>query len=306
MFKHSTAASETGGETPTTFYFAGDRLLVTMNGDSAELLNLPMGSGRFPTSVSLLGIGEIQVVGTLFLGWLDGKPCRAVELQVPNAPEGSPNAWTSASSVLSAPGENRLALMSLRSLMGRFDEELFKVAGVASQLLAWDRNHRFCGRCGTPTVAEKTERTRSCPDCSLTVYPRISPAIIVAVLKENTILLGHNRRHRAKHVFSVLAGFVEPGESLEECVRREIREEVGIEICRLRYFGSQPWPFPDSLMVAFTAEYRSGEITVDGKEIMDAGWFDRDHLPNIPPHGTIARRLIDWFARTRSKRGASA
>lgn len=129
--------------------------------------------------------------------------------------------------------------------------------------------------------------------------------MIVAVLKEDKILLAHNRRHRTGHVFSVLAGFVEPGESLEECVRREVMEEVSIELGEIRYFASQPWPFPDSLMIAFTADYKAGAIDVDGTEIVEAGWYDRDHLPAVPPHGTVARRLIDWFVETRRSSGAS-
>ena len=120
------------------------------------------------------------------------------------------------------------------------------------------------------------------------------PAVIVAVIKGNQILLAHSKRFPAKF-YSVLAGFVEPGETLEECIHREILEEVGVTVKNIRYFGSQPWPFPNSLMVAFTADYAGGKISIDGNEIMDAGWFTADNLPPIPAKISIARRLIDWF-----------
>jgi NAD+ diphosphatase len=128
-------------------------------------------------------------------------------------------------------------------------------------------------------------------------YPRLSPAIIVAVLKNNQILLARNKRFKLPF-YSVLAGFVEPGETLEECVQREIREEVGIMTKNIRYFGSQPWPFPNSLMIAFVADYADGEITIDGSEIIDAAWFSKGELPQIPPTISIARQLIDWFTKT--------
>jgi NAD+ diphosphatase len=267
------------------FYFIDGQLLVDVTEENAELPNISLSTGPSRTPAVLPGVGEVVVARDLFLGTLDGRPCRTVELR-PVAENSSGHAQQ---------GEGPRP-MGLRSLMGRRDEELLRVAGVASQILDWDRNHQFCGRCGARTVPSDTERSRSCPTCFLTAYPRISPAIIVAVVKGDRLLLGHNRRHRGGHVFSVLAGFVEPGESLEECVRREVMEEVAIEVKNIRYFASQPWPFPDSLMIAFTATYGGGEIAVDGTEIIEAGWFDRDHLPSIPPHGTVARRLIDWFA----------
>jgi NAD+ diphosphatase len=133
-----------------------------------------------------------------------------------------------------------------------------------------------------------------CPQCGLINYPRLSPAVIVAVLKNNKILLGRNKRFKLPF-YSVLAGFVEPGETLEQCVKREIHEEVGITVKNIRYFGSQPWPFPDSLMIAFTADYAGGDIHLDGSEIIDAAWFGKDNLPQIPPRISIARQLIEWF-----------
>jgi NAD+ diphosphatase len=135
---------------------------------------------------------------------------------------------------------------------------------------------------------------RECPQCGYLSFPRISPAVIVLVERENQCLLGRSPRFKGEF-YSVLAGFAEPGETLEETVAREVREETGIEVRDIRYFGSQPWPFPDSLMIAFTARYAGGEIRVDGEEIMDARWFTADQLPNIPPKISIARSLIEWF-----------
>lgn len=180
------------------------------------------------------------------------------------------------------------------SLINKIGEELVRVAGLANQLVYWSRSHRFCGKCGKPTQGKTDERAKICTACSQIYYPRLSPAIIVAVVKGDKILLAHSPRFPGKF-YSVLAGFVEQGENLEECVKREVREEVGIEVRNIKYFGSQPWPYPDSLMIAFTAEYAGGEIGVDNKEIDDAGWFKKDEIPRIPPSISIARKLIDWF-----------
>jgi NAD+ diphosphatase len=182
----------------------------------------------------------------------------------------------------------------LRELFGRMEEALVWVAGCAGQLVHWHRNHRFCGRCGVPTNDHPQERAKLCPACGLMNHPRVTPAVIVAVVKGRQLLLAHAARFPAKF-YSVLAGFVEPGETLEECVRREVLEETGVEIRNVRYFGSQSWPFPDSLMVAYTAEHAGGEIRVNPAEITDAGWFTAERLPEVPPPISIARRLIDWF-----------
>jgi NAD+ diphosphatase len=187
------------------------------------------------------------------------------------------------------------AWKGLRELFGQVDEEVIWVAGRAAQLVHWHRNHGFCGRCGAPTEDHPGERAKRCPVCGLMNHPRVSPAIIVAVVRDRQLLLAHATRFPAKF-YSVLAGFVEPGETLEECVRREVFEETGLQVRNIRYFGSQPWPFPDSLMVAFTAEYEAGEIHVNPAEIMDAGWFRADRLPEVPPPISIARRLINWFS----------
>lgn len=184
--------------------------------------------------------------------------------------------------------------MDLRALMNTIGDELFWIAGRANHLMDWDRSHRFCGRCGQPTVDKPDERAKHCPACGLINYPRLSPAVIVAVLKGDRLLLARNKRFRGAF-YSVLAGFVEPGETLEQCVMREIREEVGIAVKNIRYFGSQPWPFPNSLMVGFVADYAGGEITVDNVELMEAAWFTATDLPQVPPRISIARQLIDWF-----------
>jgi NAD+ diphosphatase len=139
-----------------------------------------------------------------------------------------------------------------------------------------------------------TERAKECPRCGLLVFPRLSPAIIVLVERGHQMLLGRPR-HFPPGLYSVIAGFVEPGETLEDAVMREVQEEVGIAIKDLRYFGSQSWPFPHSLMVGFTATYAGGEISLDEMEMEDAGWFTADNLPTLPGKISIARELIDWF-----------
>lgn len=189
-----------------------------------------------------------------------------------------------------------LTRRNLRSLLGAVDESAFWSAGHAFQLAHWDRSNQYCGWCGGPTKLSDGELARRCGRCGRSVYPRISPAVIVAVVRERTLLLAHNAR-RSHAFYSVLAGFVEPGETLEECVVREVREEVNVTVGNVRYMGSQPWPFPDALMIAFTAEYIEGEIEVDGTEIDHAYWCGPHELPNVPPRPSVARFLIDWFVK---------
>lgn len=189
----------------------------------------------------------------------------------------------------------------LRSLHGLLDDESWHLAGLARHLMHWEATHAFCGVCGARTVHAEVEEARRCPACDYRAYPRIAPSMIVAVTKGDELLLARGTRFPLPF-YSVLAGFVEPGETLEECVHREVREEVGIEVQDLRYFGSQPWPFPDTLMVAFTATYAAGELHPDRREIAEAGWFRRDALPNLPGRFSIARKLIDWFVESSSAR----
>ncbi len=191
--------------------------------------------------------------------------------------------------------------LSLRAVFARAGAEVFALAGRATQLLDWQANHRYCGRCATPTERQAGEPALRCPACGLLAYPRISPAIMVLVVHQGKLLLGRSP-HFKEGVYSALAGFVEAGETLEQCATREVREEVGIEIANLRYFDSQPWPFPNSLMLAFFADYAGGTITPDPAEIEAADWFAIDALPILPEPISISRRLID-AAVTRMKNG---
>ena len=192
-----------------------------------------------------------------------------------------------------------MSAQGLRGLYGRISEEHFWLAGRAIQIIDWDRNHIYCSRCGTENQIQAHERSKKCPNCELVTYPRLSPAIIVRVTREteggSQILLARNARFPAGF-YSVLAGFVEPGETLEACVQREVKEEVGIDVKEIQYFGSQPWPFPNSLMLGFTAVYAGGEFDLEEEEIDDAQWFTRDNMPQIPPPLSISNALImDWL-----------
>ena len=166
------------------------------------------------------------------------------------------------------------------------------MAGRATQLLDWQLNHQFCGRCGHQTQLHDSDFAMHCNQCGLSAYPRISPAVMVLVRRENELLLARSP-HFKPGVFSALAGFVEAGETLEACAAREVKEEVGIDIAHLEYFDSQSWPFPNSLMVAFFADYAGGEVTPDPTEIEAADWFDIGALPKLPEPVSIARRLIE-------------
>jgi len=179
----------------------------------------------------------------------------------------------------------------LRAAMMRFPTPLMALAGRAAQVLEWDRAHRFCGVCGTPTEAVAHERARVCPACKHTAYPRLSPAMMALVWREGELLLAR-APHFSAGMYSALAGFVEAGESLEDCVVREVLEETGVQVADLRYFGSQSWPFPHSLMVAYTARWTGGEIVPQPGEIEDAQWFALDALPGIPPRFSISGHLI--------------
>jgi len=181
----------------------------------------------------------------------------------------------------------------LRKLWGRVDDTVLALAGRAFQIAEWARTHRFCGACGTPMSRIPGERAMKCAKCGHSAYPRISPAMMVLVKRGPAILLAHNAAAPAGRM-SALAGFVEPGESIEDTIHREVFEEVGLRVKDLRYFGSQSWPFPHSLMIAFTAEYASGDITLNDPEIDEARWFGPgDPLPQLSPKQSISRALID-------------
>jgi NAD+ diphosphatase len=222
--------------------------------------------------------GPIASDDWLYLGARDGTPCFARALTDGEAPPATTTP------------------IPLRQLFGALDDEDFGIAGRALGLTSWDLDHRWCGRCGGATVRSAIERVRTCSRCGHGCFPRLSPAIIALDERDGRALLARNARTRMPF-HSVVAGFVEVGESLEAAVAREIGEEAGIAIDNIRYFGSQPWPFTGSLMVGFTARWKSGDLVAAEEEITDAGWFAPDELPRLPPRLSIARELIDDFIR---------
>lgn len=242
---------------PLVFAFAGNELVLE--------------AGALP-SLGALGVDEVPA-GAICFGEWNRRTCYALALQDPQPPPG-------------------LRSLGLRAVYGELGAAAFAIASRAAQLLTWDREHRFCGKCGTPTERAAGEPARICPACELHAYPRISPAMMVLVHRGREVLLARNRNNTSG-MFSALAGFVEAGESLEETIVREVREEVGVDVNDIRYFGSQSWPFPHSLMIAFTAAYAGGEVVPDGIEIAEARFYDVDALPQLPPAGlSIASRLI--------------
>jgi NAD+ diphosphatase len=247
------------------FAFQGNQILVTETENGIAI----------PLAPDLAARG-LAVQARHYLGTLGEVDCYAVDLDA------------------EAPLPAGMALSGLRPLYGRVDEDLFSVAGRAVQIVEWDRTHRYCGRCGTPTELLREERAKKCPQCGLLSFPRLSPAVIMLVERGDAMLLGRGRNFSAPF-YSTLAGFVEPGESLEEAVVREIYEEAGILVDNLRYFGSQPWPYPHSLMIGFTASYAGGTIRIQESELIDADWFTADNLPLLSQPPSIARRMIDAF-----------
>ncbi len=187
------------------------------------------------------------------------------------------------------------AYSGVRDLAGLVPDEDLAVAALAVQITEYDRATRFCGRCGAAMEPARTERAKVCPACHRVTYPRLSPAIIVLVRKNDAVLMVRGVGAPPGR-YSLVAGFVEPGETVEDAVRREVREEAGIAIKNIRYCASEPWPFPDSLMLGFVAEYDGGEPVPDGVEVESAGWFDPGHLPDLPPKLSMTRALIDDWA----------
>ena len=263
------------------FVFRGDQLLVEMGplerpSDDLRVKARPAWA-RLPYQSALqknhewLGAAPLR---TLYLGLLRGEQCWAAEV------------------AKDAPAPQGMSFEGLRTLFSVLDDTHFALCGRALQLVDWDRNHQFCGRCGARTEAHREERVRVCPACKLSAYPRVAPAVMALVRRGSEILLARSP-HFPPGMYSALAGFVEPGESLEQCLAREVAEEVGVQVARPRYVASQSWPFPHSLMIAFVCEWVSGEIRRQESEIEEAKWFEVLQLPKLPSKISIARRLID-------------
>lgn len=197
---------------------------------------------------------------------------------------------------LDQPPPATMEFRDLRGLYGALDDDLFRLAGRAIQIVHWQREHLFCGRCASKMEDDPAELARRCPNCAMVSYPRLSPAVIMSIIRGDQILLARSPRF-PKGMYSALAGFVEPGETLEEAVAREVAEEVGVRVGEIRYLASQPWPFPHSLMIGFTSVYQDGEITIDRNELEDARWFSRHDMPPLPSPISISRLLIDHFLR---------
>jgi len=249
------------------FIFQGEKLLVELN--SAEQDRI---CTRDPNELGLVP------VFSQFLGRYGNTDCYVVEVE--------DNAHLPEST----------KFLGLRALFGTVYNDLFILAGRAVQILHWHKEHQFCGKCGHAMKNRDTELAKICPSCGFISFPRLSPAVIMSIIRDDRILLARAPRFPAG-MYSTLAGFVEPGETLEEAVKREVREEVNVRIGNIRYVASQPWPFPHSIMIGFTAEYIGGEIAIDNQEIEDAGWFSVGDLPTLPSKISIARLLIDNFIR---------
>jgi NAD+ diphosphatase len=223
---------------------------------------------------------ELPVMGEHGIGHFDGEPVYLFLLKEPVDVEGC--TW-----------------QGLRQFMLSGDFDVFQLLGYAAQISTWAREHRFCGSCGRPVVQVPGERAMYCEHDNLRFYPRISPSMIVLITRGDEILLARSPRF-VTGVYSTLAGFVEPGESAEDCVRREVMEEVQVKVRNIQYMGSQCWPFPHSMMLGFHAEYDSGEIVPQADEIEDARWFRLDDLPPLPANRSIARYLIEIYLAQRS------
>jgi NAD+ diphosphatase len=253
--------------------FYNERLLLRQNQD---------GSYCLPEDESITSLGLDLDDHKKF--WIkSGEPGHTVELQNEVLlPEG----WR---------------FVSLLYLFSSGQKSLFRQAGRAVQIIALSKTHRYCGQCGAPTEEKADEFVKICNECGLTAYPRISPSIIVAVTKGRELLLVRSKHFKDYIYHTIVSGFVEPGETLEECVEREVMEETGVAVKNIRYFGSQPWPFPNSLMLGFTAEYDYGDIEVDDEELYEANWYAVDGLPHLPTSDSIASELIEWFIKNNSK-----
>jgi NAD+ diphosphatase len=254
--------------------FAGSRLLLRLDGDGT----------RIPTVRELQeSLGEMRLAAATV----------PATISTPSATSGSIRTFDLPEDLVEPEGYR---LEALRAAFHQLTPAEFRAAGTARQKVEWYRSHVFCSRCGTPTERHEAHEAMACSGCGQLHFPRLAPAVIVLIQREGEALLGRSPRF-PPGVYSTLAGFVEPGETLEECVHREIEEEVGVSVTNLRYFGSQPHPFPNSLMVGFVADWQSGEIRIDPAEIEDARWFRTTDLPDLPHPMSIARALIEDFVR---------
>jgi NAD+ diphosphatase len=224
------------------------------------------------------GIARLQPQSALYVGTIDGIACMACEV---SAEQAVPQGWRA---------------LGLRALFGQCDDAAYSAAGYASQILHWQHNSRYCPACGAPNGPLAMSWERRCTRCSYVGYPPVIPAVLALVHQGEQILLAHQPGWGKR--YSILAGFVEPGETLEDCVRREVAEEVGIEVADVTYINSQPWPFPTQLMVGFQARYVSGELHPDQQELDDAAWFHVDALPELPGPLSLSYRLIMAWARS--------
>ncbi len=265
------------------FAFRDRRLLLLKEGDVS----------RLPSIEEAQGMG-LNVLRTQYLGELKDISCYSMDIDVEEDIDTDDDPGSKKSN-----SNQKVNFAGLRELHGILEDALVTIAGKAVQIMEWDRNTLFCGRCGSTTSPKETERAKMCPECGYTIFPRISPAIIVLIEKGDKVLLARSP-HFPSGRYSIIAGFVEPGESIEEAVVREVMEEVGISIRNISYFGSQPWPYPDSLMIGFTAEFADGDIQVDGVEIEEASWFSADEIPHVPGNDSISGRLIGHFIERHS------
>ena len=251
---------------------ANETLWFIFHGDKTLLLSGKIG-------VEALAYGAAAPLppsgGGHFIGVYQGKPC--VAYTVDRMPEG--DAWTP---------------ISLRESYGVLGEALYGLAGKGSELIHWNASSRWCPACGVPTVPH-TETSKRCPQCGKEMFPQITTAVLVLVRKDDATLLVRARNFKGPF-YGLVAGFLEVGETLEECAAREVREETGLSIDNIAYFGSQPWPYPSGLMVGFVADWRRGELQMDARELLEADFYTRDILPELPPKLSLTRRMIDWWS----------
>ena len=257
------------------FLFHKDHMAVTVKTEP-HAISIP----QLATTAASLSVAENAIY---YIGSYGNRPCFSADI-------------LSASDIPSG-----LVLYPLRSMLTMMSIDLFSIVGRARQISQFHKSHKYCGACGAVTIQSTTEDARTCPSCSQVFYPRLSPVVIMRVFHAHELLLARSP-HFKKGMYSCLAGFIEPGETAEEAVSREVMEETGISIKNIRYVTSQPWPFPHSLMLGFSAEFNGGDLHIDPKEIEDAAWFSPETLPQIPVEQTIGGYLIRDFIKNVNKK----